>query len=183
VVPPATLDRYVGRFVLDPMPTIALTFTRHDDGLRVQGTGQPAFDMRALTDTTFMLVGVQASITFHVEADDSVRRITLHQNGDHGARRIEAPDPAPFAGRYFSAELDTFLDVGTADGQLTVTHRRYGPLTLNHAGGDRFSGPMPITEAVFERDDAGRVTGVRVSAGGRTRDVLFERVATAPAGG
>jgi CubicO group peptidase (beta-lactamase class C family) len=186
VVPPAALDRYVGRFALDPMPAFVLSFTRHGDGLRGQGTGQPAFDMRALTDTTFTMVGVTARITFHVEADGSVQRITLHQNGDHGATRIAAepaPDPAPFTGRYFSAELDTFLTIGTADGQLTVNHRRYGPLMLSHEGADRFSGPLPITEAAFERDAAGRVTGFRVSAGGRTRDVLFERVSTGSPGG
>jgi CubicO group peptidase (beta-lactamase class C family) len=186
VVPPATLDRYVGRFALDPAPDFVLTFTRHGDGLRAEGTGQPPFDLRALTDTTFIIEAVQARITFHVEADGSVQRLTLHQNGDHGATRVReeaAPDPAPFAGRYFSAEIETFLTVASDNGQLTVRHRRYGPFTLNHASGDRFTGPLPITEAVFERDAAGRVTGFRVSAGGRARDVLFERVATDAPGG
>jgi CubicO group peptidase (beta-lactamase class C family) len=186
VVPPAALDRYVGRFALDPAPDFVLTFTRHEDGLRAQGTGQPAFDLRALTDTTFMLVGVPVRVTFHVAADGSVQRLTLHQNGDHGATRIPeqpAPEPAQFVGRYFSAELDTFLTVTADDGTLAISHRRYGPLALSHAGGDRFNGPLPITEAAFERDAAGRVTGFRVSAGGRTRDVLFERVGTGMPGG
>jgi CubicO group peptidase (beta-lactamase class C family) len=179
IVPPAVLDRYVGRFALDAMPDFVLTFTRVEDRLRVEPTGQPAVDLRALTDTTFSIEAVQARITFHAEPDGSVQRLTLHQAGDHGATRIAeeaAPDPARFAGRYFSAEIETFLTVAVEDGQLTVRHRRYGPLTLNHAAGDRFNGPLPITEAVFERDAAGRVTGFRVSAGGRARDVLFERV-------
>jgi CubicO group peptidase (beta-lactamase class C family) len=186
VVPPAVLDRYVGRFALDAMPAFVLTFTRSEDRLRVEPTGQPAVDMRALTDTTFSIEAVQARVTFHTEADGTVRRMTLHQAGDHGATRIAeeaAPDPAPFAGRYFSAEIDTFLDIAVEDGKLTVRHRRYGPLTLNHAGGDRFTGPLPVTEAAFERDAAGRVTGFRASAGGRTRDVLFERVTQAAPGG
>jgi CubicO group peptidase (beta-lactamase class C family) len=184
IVPPAALDRYVGRFALDAAPAFIITFTRHEEGLRAQGTGQPAFPLRALSDTTFLIEQVQARITFHVDADDRVDRITLHQNGDHGARRAAeepAPDPHQFAGRYFNAETETFLTLAVADGQLTARHRLYGPLTLNHAGGDRFTGPLPVTEAVFQRDAAGRVTGFRVSAGGRTRDVHFERMnASAP---
>jgi CubicO group peptidase (beta-lactamase class C family) len=186
VVPPAVLDRYVGRFALDAQPAFVLGFTRRDGTLRLQPTGQPTVDLRALTDTTFAVQGVPASITFHVEPDGSVRRLTLHQAGNHVATRLaeEAPpDPAQFAGRYFSAEIETFVTITVEDGQLTARHRRYGPLTLNHAGGDRFSGPLPITEAAFERDDSGRVTGFRASAGGRTRDVLFERVAAETAGG
>jgi hypothetical protein len=129
---------------------------------------------------------VQARVTFRVEPDGTVRRMTLHQAGDHAATRVAeepAPDPAQFAGRYFSAEIETFLTIAVEDGRLTVRHRRYGPLTLNHAGGDRFTGPLPVTEAAFERDAAGRLTGFRVSAGGRSRDVLFERVSPAGPGG
>jgi CubicO group peptidase (beta-lactamase class C family) len=180
VVPPETLDRYVGRFALDPAPNFILTVSRDGDRLQAQGTGQPAFPLRAVDDTTFAIDVVNARLAFHPEPDGSVRRLTLHQGGaSPGATRIpEEPPPAPaqFAGRYFSAELETHLTVAVEDGRLTVRHRRYGPITLNHVSGDRFSGTLPIGEAVFERDAAGRVTGLRVNAGERARDLLFERV-------
>jgi hypothetical protein len=152
----------------------------------VRSESPPYETARALTDYTFNIEAVQARVTFRVEPDGTVRRMTLHQAGDHAATRVAeepAPDPAQFAGRYFSAEIETFLTIAVEDGRLTVRHRRYGPLTLNHAGGDRFTGPLPVTEAAFERDAAGRLTGFRVSAGGRSRDVLFERVSPAGPGG
>jgi CubicO group peptidase (beta-lactamase class C family) len=179
VVPQETLDRYVGRFALDPAPSFILTFTRDGDRLTAQATGQQPFPLRPLTDTTFAIVAVGARITFHVEEDGSVRRLTLHQNGDHGATRLqqEAPsEPAQFTGRYFSSELETFLTLTVEEGRLTARHQRYGPIFLSHTRGDRFTGTLPIYAVDFERDAAGRVTGFRVNAGERARDLLFERV-------
>jgi CubicO group peptidase (beta-lactamase class C family) len=173
-----TLERYVGRYALDPMPAFVLAFTREGDRLYGQGTGQPRFELRALSDTSFAIVGVPARVTFHVAEDGRVPRLTLHQNGDHGATRLveQAPDPAPFAGRYFSRELETFYTLAVENGALTVRHRRFGPITLTHARGDRYTGTLPFMQVDFERDATGRVTGFRADAGGRARDVLFERV-------
>jgi CubicO group peptidase (beta-lactamase class C family) len=178
VVPGAVLDRYVGRFTLDPAPTFILEITREGDRLRARGPDQPAFDLRPVSDTTFAVPQYDIGITFHVDPDGTVRRLTLHQNGDHGATRIAlevAPEPMQYAGRYFSRELETFLTVTVDEGALTMRHHRYGPIRLSHSRGDRFAGQLPVSEAAFERDAAGRVTGFRVDAGGRARDVLFER--------
>jgi CubicO group peptidase (beta-lactamase class C family) len=177
-VPASLLDRYVGRYALDPMPSLVLTITREDDQLRAQATGQQAVDLRALNDTSFALAGAPIRITFHVDEDSAVRRLTLHQNGDHGATRLADRPPADlaaYAGRYFSRELESFYTLTVDEGRLVVHQRRIGSLPLTHQEADRFGGPMPLMEVAFERDDAGRVTGFRVNAGGRTRDVLFER--------
>ena len=62
------------------------------------------------------------------------------------------------------------------NGELTIRHRRFGPLTLTHRSGDAFGRPgFPISDVEFERDDAGRVTGLR-AGNGRTRGVWFGRV-------
>jgi hypothetical protein len=179
LVPAASLESYVGRYSLDPMPSVVLTISRNDAGrLLLQVTGQPAAELTATSDTTFALPVPDVSVTFHRAADGTVDALTLHQSGDHRASRIpdSAPvDLAPLAGRYFSEELETFYDLAVEDGSLVVRHRRFDPVTLAHVTEDRFtSGTFPITNLDFERNGSGRVTGFRVG-NGRARDILFER--------
>jgi hypothetical protein len=61
-------------------------------------------------------------------------------------------------------------------GRLLARHRRHGdiPLTPDHL--DAFTaGQWFLSEARFERDSAGAVTLMRVSAG-RARNLRFERM-------
>jgi hypothetical protein len=74
---------------LDEAPGCVLTFSCRADSLFVQATGESELRIRPVADSTFEIGGVEASVTFHVEDDGSVRSVTLHQNGDHLARRLE----------------------------------------------------------------------------------------------
>jgi CubicO group peptidase (beta-lactamase class C family) len=85
-----------------------------------------------------------------------------------------APAPAElssFAGAFFSPELATVYTVELRGDVLFATHQRLADMRMA-------PGPEPGTfrmgsrVARFERDDAGTVTGFRLS-GGRVRNVLF----------
>ena len=122
---------------------------------------------------------VMASVTFHREPEGAVTSLTLHQNGDHPARRLDTastakPDLAQYAGRYFSAELEVFYDLKAAGDSLLVSGRHTAPATLKWGSGESFNGGFPLVSVKFERDAQGKVTGFR-AGNGRTRDVLFSR--------
>jgi hypothetical protein len=89
---------------------------------------------------------VAASVTFHRDASGAVTSLTLHQNGDHPATRLDAapasekPDLTRYAGRYFSAELEVFYELKVEGETLVATGRHTLPVTLRHGKGETFSG-------------------------------------------
>lgn len=86
-LPTAVLDRYVGEYEL--APTFHIVVTREGDGLFIQATGQPTLPVFAERDTAFYLKGVDARITFQVDAAGRVTGLVLHQNGvDQPAPRV-----------------------------------------------------------------------------------------------
>src|SRR5215203_1326357 len=58
----ATYDAYVGRYQLTP--DFIITVVREPNGLSVQATDQPKFEVSAESETKFFLTGVDAQITF-----------------------------------------------------------------------------------------------------------------------
>lgn len=173
--------KYAGRFALDAAPNFVITFSRQGDKYFTQATGQPQVEMRPTSDSTFALIVVEASVTFHREADGNVQFVTLHQNGSHRATRVGATptrpqvDLAAFTGRYFSEELETYYHITLEQDTLRLRANRIGPMKLIHQTGDQFTGSFPIVNIKFERDASGKVTGLR-AGNGRTRDVPFRRV-------
>ena len=177
---PERFDEFVGRYELEAAPGFVLRFFRDGERFMTQATGQPAVELTATSDSTFALSVVEASVTFHRDEEGEVRRLTLHQNGNHPARRLEeaAPDIdlSPFEGRYFSEEFEAVYTIRIDGGRLVAHHRRRGPVTLEHGGGDRFTGAFPLVQVEFERGDDGEVTGFRANAT-RARDMWFARIA------
>ena len=176
---PGDFDEFVGRYALDEAPDFILTFTREDDDLHVQATGQPRVGIVPTSDSTFSLTAVVASVTFHRDADGAVSGLTLHQNGEHPATRLvdesaeETTDPVEYVGRYFSEEVETFYQIVVEDGELVMKQRRLDDATLEPGQPDTFSGGGFTFR--FERDRNGQVIGFYLS-NGRTRDVRFGRM-------
>ncbi len=180
-------DPYVGRYALDMAPQVVLTFSRSGDTLRAQVTGQNAFPIFPTSDSTFVFRVVQASLTFHRDAQGKVTGLTLHQGGDQRATRLvgEAEKPwvptaaelGAFTGRYFSDEMETFYEVSVKDGKLTVVNRRTEPVPFTPGKKDQFAGTGGAagTTIVFERDRNGVVIGF-YAGNVRTRDVRFAKV-------
>ncbi len=180
-------DQFVGRYALDAAPQFVLTFSRSADSLIAQATGQSAFPIVPTSDSTFAIRVVQASITFHRDAQGKVTGLTLHQGGDQKATRLvgEAEKPwaptaaelAAYTGRYFSEELETFYDVSVQDGKLTFLNRRTVPVPFAPSARDQFTGTAGATgtNISFERDRSGKVIGF-YAGNTRARDVRFARV-------
>jgi CubicO group peptidase (beta-lactamase class C family) len=174
---PTMLDLYVGRYELTTMPGMVLSIVNEGGTLHLQVAGQ-SMPLTATSDSTFALQAVDAQVTFHRGSEDDLPSLTFHQDGDHPARRlpdvVEAVDLTQYEGRYFSAELETFYVLEAGDERLVIRHRRFGTAPLEHSEGDTFTGSLPVSLMVFERDDTGRVTGFH-AGNGRARDVWFER--------
>ena len=69
-------------------PTFAITIYKSAGRLYGQATGQPAFELLPAGAHAFSVAGVDARITFTVDAAGRVTGLTLHQNGaDHYAPR------------------------------------------------------------------------------------------------
>ena len=86
-LPRATLDRYVGRYQVQP--GFVITVTRHEGQLMAQATGQPRMEIYASSETEFFFRVVDARIAFHADGAGAVTSLTLHQAGrDVGARKL-----------------------------------------------------------------------------------------------
>ena len=179
---PEAFDEFAGRYSLDAAPDFILTFTRDDDTFYAQATGQQRLEIVPTSPTEFRLIQVEASVEFLRDDEGEVDGLTMIQNGERHATRLEgdtavweptAEDLADFDGRYFSDELETFYTVVVEEEALVVKHRRMEDFRLTAGEEDRFAGGG--FSFVFERDRNGQVIGFYL-ANGRTRDVRFERV-------
>jgi CubicO group peptidase (beta-lactamase class C family) len=173
-------DLLTGRYELAIMPGFVLTFSRDGDRIFTQATNQPEVNITATSDSTFTLTGVDASVTFHMNEDATADSLTLHQNGNHIARKIaftlETDQMAEYAGRYFSEEIETLYTVVLKDETLVMKHYQMsGDLKLAPTTEDTFGSEFPISSVRFLRDDDGQITGFKAS-NGRTRDVLFGKM-------
>ncbi len=178
---PENFDKYAGQYELETMPGFILDFTREEDKFYSQATGQARLQIVPTSDSTFKLLAVEASLTFHQNKDGEVESLTLHQNGNHLAKRMQeapwAPDVselAAYSGRYFSSELETFYELTVKDSNLVVQHRRMDDISLTPAKKDNFRAGYPIAELSFIRNDAGDITALEAS-NGRTRGIRFEK--------
>jgi CubicO group peptidase (beta-lactamase class C family) len=179
-IDPKTFDAYAGSYALDgSTPRFVLTFVREGDKYFTQATGQSRIEIFPSSPTEFFSRAVDAQVTFHREPDGTVKRLTLHQNGDRQAQRIEPFVPpvealTAFAGTYYSDELDTTYRLVVEDSRLTARDRRNKPVSLDPTAQDTFA--VPGAEVRFRRNASGTVDGFAYSSG-RVMSVLFERKA------
>jgi murein DD-endopeptidase len=90
----STYDAYVGQYELTP--EFIITIRRSKNGLSLQATDQPEFEIFAESQTKFFLTVVDAQITFVKNEKGEVTHLILHQNGmDQKAVRKNAPASGP----------------------------------------------------------------------------------------
>ncbi len=75
----ATLEQYVGRYLLSP--AFAIDVTREGDRLFAQATGQPRVRLYAASERRFFLRVVEAEIEFDRDGAGAVTGLVLHQAG------------------------------------------------------------------------------------------------------
>jgi serine-type D-Ala-D-Ala carboxypeptidase/endopeptidase len=78
-LPPATLDGFVGEYVL--APAFSITITRERNILYAQATGQQKLPMLAETDTSFFFAAIDAQLSFTRDSSGAITGLVLHQNG------------------------------------------------------------------------------------------------------
>ncbi len=87
VVPVEILESYVGKYELNP--NFVFSITREKSQLFIQATGQSVSGIFASSQERFYSKVVSAQITFNKDENGKVTSLTLHQNGDHLAKRLE----------------------------------------------------------------------------------------------
>jgi len=174
-IDPGLFDDYVGEYELQP--GFSLTFTREENRFFGQDTGQSRFEIFPSSDSTFFPTAFEATLTFHRDPDGTVSRLTLHQGGDHVARRpytLTVEELSAYAGRYYSPELETTYTLDIEDGKLVARHAKLDSTTLTPRAKDSFSGDQWYMRGVaFERGDD-HVDAMVVSAG-QIKNLRFER--------
>jgi CubicO group peptidase (beta-lactamase class C family) len=175
----AVLDRYVGDWAIEGGPVARI----HREGERLLMTvSQESRELRPLSDSAFHMRQDDVRLTFHREADGTVRRATAAQ----GTRRMAvtralvppAEELRAYTGRYYSPELETVYTVVVQEGRLLARHRRHGDVALTPREANQFRAAESwMGEVRFERGPDGAVTGMRVSSGsGRLRNLWFEKL-------
>ncbi|MEM6337999.1 MAG: serine hydrolase domain-containing protein, partial [Bacteroidota bacterium] len=169
------LDAYAGSYFGSGLGLF--TFTANEaGGLSYRTNTGRSGELTALSDTEFELSPGQ-SFTF--SATGETITYDLGTTGTAQLRRVEpAPrtlDLSPYAGTYYSPEAEARFTIEFENNRLIVRHRRYDPFPLRVLGEDLFRGQFPLTEVVFTRDAAGKISGFTTSSG-RMLDVPFERL-------
>lgn len=168
---------YLGRYPLSPQFVIEIT--ESDGMLFLQATGQSRFPLRAAGANRFAVVGVPAEITFEQEAGRTVA-LVLHQNGRdlRGVRgepsvakkeiRLPRETLREYVGEYpLTAEF--VLTVTEEGGALFVRATGQGRLPVFATEKDKFFYKAVEATIAFERDAAGKVTGMVFTQGGELR--------------
>ncbi len=146
------------------------------------------YDLVPMSEDLFHFeVEPQTRVEFIPGSDGTVVGMKTSSGAEEYAYdRVEAVSPtadalAQYAGSYYSPELDIYWTLEAGDGFLIGKRRKYTDSRLTPVFVDAFSDdwePLmgyPTTYfVVFERDERGSVTGLRVS-GTRVRNLRFAR--------
>lgn len=174
-VPTAALDRWVGMYEL--LPGITARVTRRGDALQLNVIGRE-LALVPTSDSSFTAATLDGPIVFTRGAGGVMLQTAALGTPLSAARLAPAPAltaaaAAAYAGRYTSAELDTWAVV-QARGDTLVARTRWGPwLPLQSIAPDMFV--VAGARVEFTRGRGGVVTGYTVSQV-RTRNVGFVRV-------
>ena len=177
-IDPGLMDAYVGDYQLSPM--FSLSVTREGDQLMIQGSGQNKVPAYPSSNTSFFLKVVDAQLTF--DRPDSTRSavgLTLHQNGDHYARRMERPQLTPeqlmaYTGTFYSDELDTLYTISIQDGKLYARIPR-AEIEMSPVTTDVFGGSFLLSRIIYQCSGDRRCNSFVVS-NGRVQKLRFRRV-------
>jgi CubicO group peptidase (beta-lactamase class C family) len=146
------------------------------------------YDLVPLSENLFFFeVEPQTRVEFMSAMDGTVAGMkTISGSEEYAYARVKTVSPTPntlaqYAGRYYSPELDIYWTIEASDNHLIGKRRKYVDSKLTPVFGDAFSDdwePLmgyPTTYLiVFERDERGMITGLRVS-GTRVRNLRFTR--------
>jgi CubicO group peptidase (beta-lactamase class C family) len=171
----AVLGEYAGRYDLGGEMVVTISFDQ--DRMFAHVHGLPTFELIATSDSTFTVPAIDAVLTFHRTEHGATEGFTLHdavRNTTAQRLTVGHVDLAPYAGRYFSQELESYFTIQLEENDLVLDLPWYPSRVIAPVDVDTFVGALVRTLS-FERDENASITGFRIDAG-RSRDILFERV-------
>jgi len=83
----AVLEKYVGKYEL--APEFHINIFSEGDSLFTQVTGQDKLQMIAIEQNKFVLKDTDIKISINLDESGEPTSLTLHQNGDHEAKKVE----------------------------------------------------------------------------------------------
>lgn len=175
---PEAMQPFVGVYKLGPAWYVRIS--KAANGLVAQVPGEDAAPMTPRSATEFWIPSYNASMTFALPNKGAHEAPYLTYRGNRADRvdaaRLKPPASlTPYVGRYESEELGMWYDVGIVKDTLAIRSRQYGDLTLTHRWGDDFEGRGLFRSVMFTRDAGGRINGISIYAGERSRDNRFAR--------
>jgi CubicO group peptidase (beta-lactamase class C family) len=173
-VAPATLDSYAGQYRLGPGWFVRI---RRDGAvLKTQATSEDEVLMSSKSPTEFWVSAYDAPMTFDRSHNGDTTYLTYR-----GQRHPKLAESRPFArdqlagvaGEYVSTELHTSYWIEVRDSALVMTQQRYGAIPLSWLYGTEFGCSLGSVE--FQRDGAGNVVSLTITAGIRSRNNRFDK--------
>lgn len=178
-VDPEVLKTYTGRYKVQQLGLI-IEYKLEDGRLVAYPTGQPSLPLVATSDTSFTYEGINATVVFHAQAGKEVNQATHTQGGPLKLDRLPpfeltTDQMSAYTGRYFCEELETFYTILLKEDKLVAELANSPDIELTATEPETFTGSTFFAaEVKFERDDAGKVTGFKLS-NGRTKGIHFMR--------
>jgi hypothetical protein len=163
------------------VPGVTITYTKENDHLVAQATGQDKFDLYPSGPRTFTYKTVNAAVTFgEPGADGVVSTAVHHQGGDNFTMPrvhrtpLTATELQDREGEFYSDELHVLYTVFDRDGELVVRYPR-GDIQLRRGQDvDSYWAQWPIGTIHFRCRSGKGCDGFTVSDG-RVRNLWFMR--------
>ncbi|MEA2823569.1 MAG: hypothetical protein QOF03_51, partial [Alphaproteobacteria bacterium] len=180
-IDPKILDAYVGDYALSP--TFILTFTKENDQLMAQASGQPKFPVFPSSENTFFWKVVDAQFTFDKPTESgAIAGGVHHQNGrDTPAKRIDRAGLRPAKeceGDFYSDELNVIYTFMSRDGKLVLRFPR-GDVLLSQTASNAFTAGFPVGAFQFTRSANNDCNGFTINDG-RVQKLHFDKVRIMP---
>ncbi|MEM1338197.1 MAG: serine hydrolase [Bacteroidota bacterium] len=83
----ATTDKYLGKYQLSP--SFIISIFKEGSKMYAQGTGQRRIEIFPFENNKFVYVDIDCKLTFNMGENGKAHSLTVHQLGDHDAKKIE----------------------------------------------------------------------------------------------
>ena len=160
------LERFAGGYLLDPDSQLAGIYCDADLLVMSLKGGRKDYFF-PISETEFEAYTGPLAVAFEVDAEGNVLSARVTVDGVvNTAIRIEddrkaARTPDDKAGEYCSEALASVCEILVRDGQVLLSHRRYGEIPLHWVASDQFVGSWGFLE--FTRSDEGTVDGFELT--------------------
>jgi hypothetical protein len=175
---PKALETYVGHYRIES--GIEADVVKRDDKLYAQMPGQWSYELQPVATNRFFVEPLEGEVEFTLKPSGGLTFKFIQPGSRMTGERIglepgPGPDFSPYAGVYWSDELETQYTILLKDAKLIASHAHHGDIELVPVGKDQFaSGEWFMPSAKFSRDASGSITGLTLG-GGRVVGIQFLR--------